>query len=75
MARALEDRADRRPTTEADLNAVGRTGGADSARRREALLKKLGLPERMTANAMLEAVNLLYSREEFWKAVDDDRQR
>ena len=67
--------ADRRPITKADLYELGLTGGADSAQRREALLKKLGLPERMTANAMLEAVNLLYTREEFWKAVDDDGQR
>ena len=67
--------ADRRPITKADLYELGLTGGADSAQRREALLKKLGLPERMTANAMLEAVNLLYTREEFWEAVDDDRQR
>ena len=29
------------------------------------MLKKLGLPERMTANALLEAVNLLYGREAF----------
>ena len=65
------------PITKADLCALGLTGGggADSAQRREALLKKLGLPERMTANAMLEAVNLLYTREEFWRAVDDDGQR
>lgn len=67
--------ADRRPITKADLYELGLTGGADSAQRRETLLKKLGLPERMTANAMLEAVNLLYTREEFWKAVDDDGQR
>ena len=67
--------ADRRPITKADLYELGLTGGADSAQRREALLKKLGLPERMTANAMLEAVNLLYTREEFWRAVDDDGQR
>ena len=67
--------ADRRPITKADLYELGLTGGADSAQRREALLKKMGLPERMTANAMLEAVNLLYTREEFWRAVDDDGQR
>ena len=67
--------ADRRPITKADFYELGLTGGADSAQRRETLLKKLGLPERMTANAMLEAVNLLYTREEFWKAVDDDGQR
>ena len=57
--------AERRPITKADFYALGLTGGPDSAARRAALLKKLGLPERMTANAMLEAVNLLYNREDF----------
>lgn len=55
----------RRPLTKADLYSVGLSGGPDSGAKRAALLKKLGLPERMTANAMLEALNLLYSREEF----------
>ena len=54
----------RTPITKADLYELGLTGGPDSASRRAALLKKLGLPERMTANAMLEALNILYSREE-----------
>ena len=31
----------------------------------QALLGRLGLPERMSANALLEAVNLLYTREAF----------
>lgn len=53
------------PITKADLYALGLSGGPDSAARRAALLKKLALPSRMTANALLEAVNLLYSREEF----------
>lgn len=57
--------AERRPITKADFYALGLTGGPDSAARRSALLKKLGLPERMTANALLEAVNILYTREEF----------
>lgn len=51
--------------TKADLYALGLSGGADSARRRAALLKQLGLPERMNANALLEAVNLLYGRDGF----------
>lgn len=50
--------------TKQDLMALGLSGGADASRRRLALLKKLGLPERMSANAMLQALNLLYSREE-----------
>ena len=52
------------PITKADLYELGLTGAPDSAARRAALLQKLGLPERMTANAMLEALNILYSREE-----------
>ena len=55
----------RRPVTKADFYQLGLTGGPDSGAKRAALLKKLGLPERMTANALLEAVNLLYGREEF----------
>ena len=64
----------RTPITKADLYELGLTGGPDSAQRRAALLRRLGLPERMTANAMLEALNLLYTREGFLEAVDDDGQ-
>ena len=50
------------PITKADLFALGLTG---SAAKRRALLKQLDLPEHLTPNGMLEALNLLYSREEF----------
>jgi len=52
------------PITKADLFALGLTGGTDSAAKRRALLKQLDLPEHLTPNGMLEALNLLY-REEF----------
>lgn len=52
------------PMTKADLYELGLTGRPDSAQRRAALLKQLGLPEKMTTNALLEALNILYSREE-----------
>ena len=52
------------PITKADLFVWGLTGGTDSAARRQALLKRLDLPEHLTANGLLEALNLLYSREE-----------
>ena len=52
------------PFTKADLFVWGLTGGADSAARRQALLKRLDLPEHLTANGLLEALNLLYSRDE-----------
>ena len=50
--------------TKADLVEMGLSGGAGSDARRKALLKKLELPERMSANAMLQALNLLYTRQE-----------
>lgn len=49
--------------TKADLFALGLTGGQDSAARRQALLRRLALPEHLTVNGMLEALNLLYDRE------------
>ena len=52
------------PITKADLFVWGLTGGTDSAARRQALLKRLDLPEHLTANGLLEALNLLYSRDE-----------
>lgn len=57
--------------TKADLFALGLTGGKDSAARRAQLLKKLSLPERMTTNAMLEAVNLLCGREKLVELMED----
>lgn len=59
------------PLTKTDFYELGLTGGAGSAERRAALLKKLSLPERMTTNAMLEAVNILCSREELVKLMED----
>lgn len=47
--------------TKQDLMALGLSGGRDSKARRLALLKKLDLPEHMSSNAMLQALNLLCS--------------
>ena len=62
--------AERAPITKADLYEWGLTGGPDSAARRSAVLKALQLPERMTANALREAVNILYSKEEFLEVLE-----
>ena len=53
------------PITKADLFALGLTGGENSAGKRQALLKSLDLPEHLTPNGLLEALNLLYDRENF----------
>lgn len=50
--------------TKADLFAAGLSGGAGSAERRQALLKRLELPEHMSANALLAVLNGCYSGEE-----------
>lgn len=53
------------PITKADLFELGLTGGPDSAAKRQAILRELELPEHLTANGLMEALNLLYSRESF----------
>ena len=50
--------------TKADLFAAGLTGGKDSAQRRLDLLRRLELPEHMSANALLAVLNGCYSRGE-----------
>lgn len=54
----------RTPITKADLYELGLTGRPDSAQRRGELLKRLELPGHMTTNALLEVLNILYTREE-----------
>ena len=56
--------------TKQDLMELGLSGGADASAKRLALLKKLGFPEHMSANAMLQALNLLYTMEELAAVVD-----
>ena len=56
--------------TKQDLMALGLSGGPDASAKRLALLKKLNLPERMSANAMLQALNLLYTLEELTTIVE-----
>lgn len=55
----------REPVTKQDFFALGLSGRPDSAAKRAALLQALSLPAHMSANALLQAVNVLFSREEF----------
>lgn len=50
--------------TKQDLMDLGLSGGKDSSLLRKKLLQKLKFPEHMSSNAMLQALNLLYSLEE-----------
>ena len=56
----------RNQITKQDLMELGLSGGPDAAAKRKMLLKKLNLPEHMSANAMLQALNLLYGKDEIY---------
>lgn len=56
--------------TKQDLMSLGLSGGPNASERRLALLKKLNLPERMSSNAMLGALNLLYTLDELTEIVE-----
>lgn len=56
---------EKEPITKTDLYELGLSGHQDSRERRRKLLKALNFPQHMSANAMLEALNILYGREEF----------
>lgn len=51
--------------TKLDFFEDGLSGGKDSNGKRAELCALMDLPQDMTANALLEAVNLLYSKEEY----------
>lgn len=51
--------------SKADLFKMGLSGGPDSRRKRAELIKHLDLPEKLTADALLDVLNAVMSREEF----------
>ena len=63
-ARGLEN-----PLSKVDFYEDGLSGGKDSSEKRDALAVKLGLPRGMTANALLAAVKMICTYEEYLKAV------
>ena len=57
--------------SKADLVTAGLSGGANSREKRLKLLKELDFPEHMSANALLQACNVLYTREEFFELISN----
>lgn len=51
--------------TSLDFYNLGITGASNSAELRKNLLKKLGLPTTLSASSMLDAINFLYTKDEF----------
>ena len=66
-----EERETDRGITKQDLMELRLSGCPDAGSRRLALLKKLGLPEHMSPNAMLQALNLLFRFDELEGFVKD----
>ena len=65
-----ESTVQRQAITKQDFMQLGLSGGADASTKRLKLLKKTNLPEHMSANAMLQALNLLYTLEELTTIVE-----
>ncbi|MBP5256584.1 MAG: DUF4093 domain-containing protein [Clostridia bacterium] len=57
------------PVTKADLNEVGLSGGTGSAEKRAELARHLELPSALSANSLLDVVNSLFTRDEFFRLV------
>ncbi len=60
-----EQREEQSRISKADLYRKGLSGGENSAALRKELLKKLELPEHLSAQGMLDVLNAIMSREEF----------
>lgn len=54
-----------RPITKLDFYEDGLSGGTDAKQKREALLKKLGLPTYLSQNSLLSVINGLVSYEQY----------
>lgn len=55
--------------TKQDMMELGLSGGKDSRQKRAALVKKLEFPEHISANALLQALNLLMNLEQLRATV------
>lgn len=62
-------RAEENPLSKTDLYLDGLTGGENSSRRRDEIAQRVGLPCGMTSNALLAALRLLCSYEEYLTLV------
>ena len=65
-----EDSPKTQGITKQDMMELGLSGTPDAGTKRLALLKKLDLPERMSANALLQALNLICSLEDLQKLLE-----
>ena len=60
--------------TKAELYALGLVGGEGSAQKRKILQRSLGLPEHMSANALVKVLNIVSSRDELRRLLTSGRE-
>ena len=66
-----EDGQPKSRITKVDLFEAGLSGGAGSAQKRRELLGRLDLPKRLSANGMLDVLNIIFTREDFLNLLRD----
>ena len=61
-----EEKPAEKPISKVDMYKMGLSGGPDSKSKRLELIHRLELPEHLTADALLDVLNAVMSREEFF---------
>ena len=56
--------------TKTDFYLMGLSGGKDSSEKRKVLARLLGLPVNLSCSALIEAINLTVTRDEYEKATE-----
>lgn len=72
---AEESHENKRTVTKQDFYSDGLTGGEGSKEKRQRLLRYLDLPERMSANSMIEIINSFMSFDDYKNAVAQAEKR
>lgn len=70
---ALQSRAENK-LSKTDFYIDGLSGGKNSAARRDEIAKRFGLPTKMTANALLSALKMIATYEEYLSAVGREEE-
>ena len=65
------DFCSREEITKADFYTLGLTGGENCSEKRDMLAVRLGLPKKMTPNAMLSSLNILMDRKELFALAEE----
>lgn len=59
------------PITKLDLYCLGLYGGMDSKTKRQQVIKKLGLPKKISSNLLIEVLNVITDKKELEKLAQD----